>query len=150
MKKASLILEKIARMTRVMRLRRHLQAIADTVGAMSRTELLQLRDFMGSVAATGGDVIERGAEPRSHKSDDVLDALGALSVERQLNSDSAIVRIRYIARWLMKAIHLTVGEEDPGVRAIYRKAVGIVRVVQSASAPSNQRSWFIASDKKAS
>jgi hypothetical protein len=138
-------------MTRVMRQRRHVQAVADAVGAMSQAELLQLRDFMGSVAGTtGGDVSERGTESHSHKPDDVLIALAAMSVERQLNSDSAIVRIRYIARWLMQAIHLTVGEDDPGVRAIYRKAVAIVRVVQSTSVPSNQRSWFIGNDKKAS
>ncbi|HEX3896835.1 MAG TPA: hypothetical protein VHW73_11540 [Rudaea sp.] len=151
MKSAGLILEKIARMTRAMRLRRHVQAVADAVGAMSPAELLQLRDFMASLAAAAGDdASERGAEPRSHRPDDILHALGAMSIERQLNSDSAIVRIRYIARWLMQAIHLTVGVDDPGVRAIYRKAVAIVRVVQSTSAPSTQRSWFIARDKKAS
>jgi hypothetical protein len=151
MKSAGLILEKIARMTRAMRLRRHVQAVADAVGAMSPAELLQLRDFMASLAAAAGDdASERGAEPHSHRPDDILHALGAMSIERQLSSDSAIVRIRYIARWLMQAIHLTVGVDDPGVRVIYRKAVAIVRVVQSTSAPSTQRSWFIARDKKAS
>lgn len=152
MKSAGLILEKIARMTRAMRLRRHVQAVADAVGAMSPAELLQLRDFMASLAAAAGDddASERCAEPRSHRPDDILHALGAMSIERQLNSDSAIVRIRYIARWLMQAIHLTVGVDDPGVRVIYRKAVAMVRVVQSTSAPSTQRSWFIARDKKAS
>ena len=145
------ILEKIARMTRVMRLRRHVQAIADTVGAMSPAELLQLRDFMGSIAATtGGDSNERSVETPSHKRDYVLNALAAMCVERQLNSDSAIVRSRYIARWLIQAIHLSVGEDDPGLRAIYRKAVTIVRNVQAISAAPRLESWFVGNNKKAS
>ena len=149
MKSAGSILERIARVTRVMRLRRHAQAIADAVRAMSRTELLQLRDVVGSIAATvGGDSTARGTPPL--KPNDVLDALVTMSVERQLNSDSAIVRIRYIARWLTQTVRLAVGVEEPSVQAIYRKAVAVLRLVQNASEPSRQRSWFIGNDKKVS
>ena len=150
MNKASVILEKIARMKRAVRLRRHAEAIAEAVRSMSQMELIQLRESTGVVVAPGGDLTEGHAEPSVHTPDALLEALSAMSVERQLNSSSALVRIRYIARWLVQAIHLTVGKEDPGISAIYRKAAAIVRNVQAVSPPPRLESWFVGNDKKAS
>jgi hypothetical protein len=150
MNKAGLILEKIARLTRVIRLKRHASAIADAVGAMSPTELLQLRGAIESVASSiDSSASERRVQGHRTSPDDILDELGKMSFDRQLNSDSAIVRIRYIARWLTQVIHLTVGEDNADVRAIYRNAVAIVRRVQSTN-PTQEKSWFITKDKKVS
>jgi hypothetical protein len=142
MKKTALILEKIARLTRVIRLKRHANAVAEAVGAMSQQELLQLSASLESLSAS----VELPTQP----SGDVLDAISAFSIDRQLNSDSAIVRLRYIARWLMQTIHLTVGNDDAEVRAIYRNAVAILRSVQAVPAPSAKHSWFIRDRKKVS
>jgi hypothetical protein len=150
MNKASVILEKIARMKRAVRLRRHAEAIAEAVRSMSQMELIQLRESTGAVVAPGGGSTEGHAEPSVHTPDDLLEALSAMSVERQLNSKSALVRIRYIARWLVHVIHLAVGEEEPKVRGIYLKAVTILRAVQDTPESPVQRSWFISSDKKVS
>jgi hypothetical protein len=150
MNKAGLILEKIARLTRVIRLKRHTSAIADAVGAMSPTELLQLRSAIESVASSiDSSASDRRVEGKPTTPDSILDELSKISLDRQLNSDSAIVRIRYIARWLTQVIHLTVGEDNADVRAIYRNAVTILRRAQSAN-PSQEKSWFITKDKKVS
>jgi hypothetical protein len=150
MNKAGLILEKIARLTRVIRLKRHSSAIADAVGAMSPTELLQLRSAIESVASSvDSSASDRRVEGKPSTPDSILDELSKISLDRQLNSDSAIVRIRYIARWLTQVIHLTVGEDNADVRTIYRNAVAILRRAQSAS-PTQEKSWFITKDKKVS
>ena len=150
MNKAGLILEKIARLTRVIRLKRHSSAIADAVGAMSPTELLQLRSAIESVASSvDSSASDRRVEGKPSTPDSILDELSKISLDRQLNSDSAIVRIRYIARWLTQVIHLTVGEDNADVRTIYRNAVAILRRAQSAS-PTQEKSWFITKSKKVS
>ena len=149
MKKAGLILEKIARLTRVIRLKRHAGAIADAVGAMSPGELLQLRASIESISASlGSESNKRADDTRRKMPQDILDTLTNISVERQLSSDSAIVRIRYIARWLTQVVQLTVGEDNADIRAIYRSAVGILRRVQGAN--PQPRTWFITKDKKIS
>jgi hypothetical protein len=150
MNKAGLILEKIARLTRVIRLKRHASAIADAVGAMSPTELLQLRGAIDSIASSiDSSATERHADGHRSTPDSILNELSNMSFDRQLNSDSAIVRIRYIARWLTQVIHLTVGEDNADVRVIYRNAVAILRRVQSTN-PTQEKSWFITKDKKVS
>lgn len=150
MNKAGLILEKIARLTRAIRLKRHASAIADAVGAMSPAALLQLRGAIESVASSiDSPPGERRVQGHRTSPDVILDELSKISVDRQLNSDSAVVRIRYIARWLTQVIHLTVGEDNADIRAIYRNAVAILRHTQSTNS-SQEKSWFITKDKKVS
>ena len=150
MNKAGLILEKIARMTRAIRLKRHASAIADAVDAMLPTELLQLRSAIESVASgIDSSPSERRVQAHQTSPDVILDEVSKISVDRQLNSDSAIVRIRYIARWLTQVIHMTVGENNADIRAIHRNAVAILRRAQSTN-PTQEKSWFITNDKKVS
>jgi hypothetical protein len=120
---------------------------------MSPGERLQLRstiEFLSRGIHSSGTASREGESARP---DRTLDELVKQSVDRQLDSDSAIVRIRYIARWLVQTIHLAVGVEDADIRTIYRKAVTILRNVQNAQRAhdaSRSDAWFISDEKKAS
>ncbi|HEX4480360.1 MAG TPA: hypothetical protein VH082_06090, partial [Rudaea sp.] len=83
------------------------------------------------------------------KSERDFETLNAITNDRQLSSESAIVRMRYIAKWLTQTIHLTVETDDRDLREIYRKAVAVVRSVQAVAAEPRQGAWFISDKKRA-
>jgi hypothetical protein len=149
MNRTQAIIKRIGRLTRSIRFKRHADAIAAYVQAMAPVDLLQLRtnieaSFQSIVAAPvvrapiDGDKTERDFE-----------ALNAITNDRQLSSDSSIVRMRYIAKWLTQTIHLTVETDDRDLREIYRKAVAVVRSVQAVAAEPRQGAWFISDKKRA-
>jgi len=127
MSKTSLILERIARLTRVIRLKRHINTIAQAVDAMTSNDLLQLRAALehASMHFDASSLPKsEDADPR-RLADRIIDALNAMSIDRHLDSDSAIVRVRYIAKWLAQAIRLTVGSSDVDLQTFHRRAVTI-------------------------
>jgi hypothetical protein len=149
MNKPNFILDRIGRLTRTIRLKRHLSAIADAVKAMPHAELVQFRAAVDS-AVSVNDMPSVSSDGRPER-DRIIDALNELAVDRQLNSDSAIVRVRYAAKWLTQAVRLTVGSDDAEVREIHRSAVTILRSANVASgAPARQDAWFIGNNKRAS
>ncbi|MEP6484316.1 MAG: hypothetical protein ABJB01_07695 [Rudaea sp.] len=152
MSKASLILEKVARLTRVIRLKRHIGAIAQAVESMTPSDLLQLRAAFDNAALhfdASSLPKNEESDPR-HFADRILDALNAMSIDRHLASDSAIVRVRYVAKWLAQAIRLTVGSADTDLQGLHRRAVAILRGVQGDPGANRQKSWFLGGDKKVS
>ena len=150
MNRTQLIIKKIGRLTRSIRMKRHADAIAAYVQAMAPIDMLQLRTAIeasfqslaaaSTVAATPTDV------PKAERD---FETISAMSNDRQLYSDSAIVRIRYIAKWLTQTIHLTAETEDRDLREIYRKAVAVVRSVQAVATEPRQGAWFIKDKKRA-
>ncbi len=146
MSRTRTIIDKIARLTRVVRLKRHLAAVADAVKNMSPADLQQLRVQLD--AALDGARTGPAAPPPAGS--DLIETLGELCLDRQLSSDSAIVRIRYVAKWLGQVIRLTVGSDDLDIRELHRSAVTVLRSVQGASASARGASWFISNDKKVS
>jgi hypothetical protein len=116
---------------------------------MSPVDMLQLRANIEasfqSLAATPAP-----AKPTDViKSERDFETLNAITNDRQLSSESAIVRMRYIAKWLTQTIHLTVETDDRDLREIYRKAVAVVRSVQAVAAEPRQGAWFISDKKRA-
>ena len=150
MNRTQSIIKRIGRLTRSIRLKRHADAIAAYVQAMAPVDMLQLRTYIESsfqsfaaappvpAPSTDGSKAERDFE-----------TLSAITNDRQLSSDSAIVRMRYIAKWLTQAIHLTVETDDRDLREIYRKSVAVVRSVQAVAAEPRQGAWFISDKKRA-
>jgi hypothetical protein len=153
MSTAKSIIDRIARLTRSIRLKRHIAAIADAVKAMSAADAIQLRALLDNAAentAAKPDSAVSSDVGNTASSEPVFEALNELCVDRQLFSDSAIVRVRYVAKWLNQAIRLTVGHADPQLRDIHRQVVSIVRGIQQVPGVSRKDSWFITKDKRAS
>ena len=153
MSTAKSIIDRIARLTRSVRLKRHIAAIADAVKTMSAADAIQLRALLDSAAenaATKPDAAPSHDAGKASSPEPVFEALNELSVDRQLFSDSAIVRVRYVAKWLNQAIRLTVGHADPQLRDIHRQVVSIVRGIQQVPGVSRKDSWFITKDKRVS
>jgi len=149
MNRTQSIIKRIGRLTRSIRLKRHADAIASYVQAMAPVDMLQLRahietSFQALVAARTVAAPAEGA-----KTERDFETLTAITNDRQLSSDSAIVRMRYIAKWLTQTIHLTVETDDRDLREIYRKAVAVVRSVQAVAAEPRQGAWFISDKKRA-
>ena len=150
MNRTQSIIKRIGRLTRSIRLKRHADAIAAYVQAMAPVDMLQLRTYIEScfqsfaaapiVPASSTDV------PKAERD---FETLSSITNDRQLSSDSAIVRMRYIAKWLTQAIHLTVETDDRDLREIYRKSVAVVRSVQAVAAEPRQGAWFISDKKRA-
>jgi hypothetical protein len=154
MSRTQSILDRIARLTRSVRLKRHITAIADAVKALSASDAVQLRALLDNAAESAAATPDAAPNPNaavdSLSAEPVFEALNELSVDRQLRSDSAIVRVRYIAKWLNQAIRLTVGHADPQLREIHRNAVAIVRGIQVVPGVARKESWFITKDKRVS
>ncbi len=153
MSTAKSILDRIARLTRSVRLKRHITAIADAVKTMSASDAIQLRALLDSAAENGSALSDTGLLGHAGGAaspEPVFEALNELSVDRQLFSDSAIVRVRYVAKWLNQALRLTVGHADPQLRDIHRQVVSIVRGIQQVPGVSRKESWFITKDKRVS
>jgi hypothetical protein len=149
MNRTQSIIQRIGRLTRSIRLKRHADAIAAYVQAMAPVDLLQLRanieaSFQGIVAAQAVRAPIEGARPEGD-----FETLNAMTNDRQLSSDSSIVRMRYIAKWLTQTIHLTVETDDRDLREIYRKAVAVVRSVHAVAAEPRRGAWFISDKKRA-
>ena len=150
MNRTQLIIKKIGRLTRSIRMKRHADAIAAYVQAMAPIDTLQLRTAIESSfqsLAAGSAVAPAPTDVSKAERD--FETLSAMSNDRQLSSDSAIVRIRYIAKWLTQTIHLTAETEDRDLREIYRKAVAVVRSVQAVATEPRQGAWFIKDKKRA-
>src|SRR4051812_6624078 len=108
MNKTHAIIKKIGRLTRSIRLKRHADAIAAYVQAMAPVDLLQLRksievSFRNIASAQAVHTPTDGNEAER-----CFETLDAMTDHRQLSSESSIVRLRYIAKWLTQTIHLTV------------------------------------------
>ena len=151
MNRTQSIIKRIGRLTRSIRLKRHADAIAAYVQAMAPVDLLQLRTYIESCfqsAAVATPALP-SASADVPKAERDFETLNAMTNDRQLSSDSAIVRMRYIAKWLTQAIHLTVETDDRDLREIYRKSVAVVRSVQAVAAEPRQGAWFISDKKRA-
>ncbi len=149
MNRTQSIIKRIGRLTRAIRFKRHADAIAAYVQAMAPVDMLQLRanieaSFQSLAAAPAAHAAADGL-----KTERDFEALNAMTNDRQLSSESAIVRMRYIAKWLTQTIHLTVETDDRDLREIYRKAVAVVRSVQAVAAEPRQGAWFISDKKRA-
>jgi len=150
MNRTQSIIKRIGRLTRSIRLKRHADAIAAYVQAMAPVDMLQLRTYIESCfqsfAAAPPAPVTSADVPKAERD---FETLTAITNDRQLASDSAIVRMRYIAKWLTQAIHLTVETDDRDLREIYRKSVAVVRSVQAVAAEPRQGAWFISDKKRA-
>ena len=150
MNRTQSIIKRIGRLTRSIRLKRHADAIAAYVQAMAPVDLLQLRTYIESCFQSAAAAPALPALPADvPKTERDFETLNAMTNDRQLSSDSAIVRMRYIAKWLTQAIHLTVETDDRDLREIYRKSVAVVRSVQAVAAEPRQGAWFISDKKRA-
>lgn len=150
MNRTQSIIKRIGRLTRSIRLKRHADAIASYVQAMAPVDMLQLRTYIESSFQSFAAAPPAPALPSDvPKSERDFETLTAITNDRQLSSDSAIVRMRYIAKWLTQAIHLTVETDDRDLREIYRKSVAVVRSVQAVAAEPRQGAWFISDKKRA-
>jgi hypothetical protein len=151
MNRTQSIIKRIGRLTRSIRLKRHADAIAAYVQAMAPVDLLQLRTYIESCfqSAASAAPVAPTTSADVPKSERDFETLNAMTNDRQLSSDSAIVRMRYIAKWLTQAIHLTVETDDRDLREIYRKSVAVVRSVQAVAAEPRQGAWFISDKKRA-
>jgi ribosomal protein L12E/L44/L45/RPP1/RPP2 len=149
MNRTQSIIKRIGRLTRSIRLKRHADAIAAYVQAMAPVDLLQLRSNIAAVFQSIAAAPAVSALADGEKTERDFESLNAMTNDRQLSSDSSIVRLRYIAKWLAQTIHLTVETEDRDLREIYRKAVAVVRSVQAVAAEPRQGAWFIADKKRA-
>ncbi len=150
MNRTQSIIKRIGRLTRSIRLKRHADAIAAYVQAMAPVDMLQLRTHIESAFQSFAAAPAVQASPADlPKSERDFETLTAITNDRQLSSDSAIVRMRYIAKWLAQTIHLTVETDDRDLREIYRKSVAVVRSVQAVAAEPRQGAWFISNKKRA-
>ena len=150
MNRTQSIIKRIGRLTRSIRLKRHADAIAAYVQAMAPVDLLQLRTYIESCFQSFAAAPVAPMSPADlPKVERDFETLNSMTNDRQLSSDSAIVRMRYIAKWLTQAIHLTVETDDRDLREIYRKSVAVVRSVQAVAAEPRQGAWFISDKKRA-
>lgn len=149
MNRTQSIIKRIGRLTRSIRLKRHADAIAAYVQAMAPVDLLQLRTYIESCFQSFAAAPTPALPSDLPKAERDFETLSAMMNDRQLASDSAIVRMRYIAKWLTQAIHLTVETDDRDLREIYRKSVAVVRSVQAVAAEPRQGAWFISDKKRA-
>jgi hypothetical protein len=149
MNRTQSIIKRIGRLTRSIRLKRHADAIASYVQAMAPVDMLQLRAHIETSFQTFAAAPPVAAPAEGTKTDRDFETLAAITNDRQLSSDSAIVRMRYIAKWLTQTIHLTVETDDRDLREIYRKSVAVVRSVQAVAAEPRQGAWFITNKKRA-
>ena len=151
MNRTQSIIKRIGRLTRSIRLKRHADAIAAYVQAMAPGDLLLLRTYIDScfqsaAAAASTTPMAAADIPKTERD---FEALTAMTNDRQRAADSAIVRMRYIAKWLTQASHLTGETDDRDLREIYRKSVAVVRSVQAVAAEPRQGAWFISDKKRA-
>ena len=149
MNRTQSIIKRIGRLTRSIRLKRHADGIAAYVQAMAPVDMLQLRAYIESCFQSFAASPPVPMPADGTKAERDFETLNAITNDRQLSSDSAIVRMRYIAKWLTQTIHLTVETDDRDLRDIYRKAVAVVRSVQAVAAEPRQGAWFISDKKRA-
>jgi len=149
MNRTQSIIKRIGRLTRSIRLKRHADAIAAYVQAMAPVDMLQLRTYIESCFQSFAAAPPVATSTEGTKAERDFETLSGITNDRQLSSDSAIVRMRYIAKWLTQAIHLTVETDDRDLREIYRKSVAVVRSVQAVAAEPRQGAWFISDKKRA-